>query len=229
MVRKTFYCLLLAAALVCVCALNTADRAAETAFLEGRPVFVIDAGHGGIDGGAVSKSGLLEKDVNLSVAIKCSYLLNLLGADTLMTRESDASIDDGSGATIAARKAADIRRRVEIANGSAGALISIHMNSFPDGKYWGAQCFYAKTEGSRALGEAIQESLRQLNTENVRQAKQADGEIYLLKHAKLPALIVECGFLSNEAEAERLASEAYRVKLALAISAGAIEGVKSPG
>ena len=105
---------------------------------------VVDAGHGGIDGGAVGYAGTLEKDLNLDIALKCELLMGLFGVDVVMTRREDVSIDDGTGATIARRKADDIKARVAIANAGADALVSIHMNSFTNPKYWGTQTFYSK-------------------------------------------------------------------------------------
>ena len=195
----------------------------HSVWMESPRKIVLDAGHGGIDGGAQGASGLLEKDVNLSVVQKCELLCALLGIQTTLTRNSDASIDDGTGATIAARKADDIRRRVSIANSSSGILLSIHMNSFTDPRYWGAQCFYSKNhpDGS-ILAECMQNTLHTLNLQNNRTAKVAEDSIYLMKHVQVPALIVECGFLSNPEEELQLADDGYRKQLAMAICTGAL-------
>lgn len=195
----------------------------KSAWIESTRIIVIDAGHGGIDGGAQGLSGLLEKDVNLSVAKKCELLYPLFGIQTIMTRNDDHSIDDGTGSTIAARKADDIHRRVQIANESGGILISIHMNSFSDPKYYGAQCFYSKVNTSSIfLGKNLQESLRVVNPKNERIEKEAYDSIYIMNHVDIPAVIVECGFLSNPQEELLLSQESYQKKLALSICGGAI-------
>lgn len=194
---------------------------AQTVYADTGRILVLDAGHGGIDGGAQGVTGLLEKDVNLSVVQKCALLCGLFGIKTILTREQDASIDDGSGKTIAARKAQDIRLRTQIANESGGILVSVHMNFFPEGKYSGAQCFYSKKNPeSENLGKSIQNTLSLLDPENKRQAKPADAGIYLMEHVTVPAVIVECGFLSNPREEMLLASDSYRKDLAVAICSG---------
>jgi len=184
---------------------------------------VIDAGHGGIDGGAQSESGVLEKNINLSVAQRCELLYALFGIRSVMTRTQDCSIDDGTGETIAQRKAEDIRRRVTIANTYGDLLISIHMNSFPDPQYWGSQCFYSQNHpNGELLAKKIQESMQKINAENQRVHKPAQDSIYLMKHTLVPAVIVECGFLSNPEESLHLSDPNYQTQLALAICAGTL-------
>lgn len=216
----TLMCLVLACCMAFSGLVMTAPKAQST-YADTARILVLDAGHGGIDGGAQGTAGLLEKTVNLSVVQKCALLCGLLGIKTVLTRTKDASIDDGSGKTIAARKAQDIRLRTQIANAAGGILVSVHMNFFPDGKYHGAQCFYSKNNPESAiLAEYLQDSLLALDTENERKAKAADAGIYLLEHAEVPAVIVECGFLSNPREEMLLASDEYRKSLALAICSG---------
>ncbi len=186
---------------------------------------VVDAGHGGIDGGAVGYAGTLEKNVNLDIALKCELLMGLFGVDVVMTRRKDVSIDDGTGATIARRKADDIKARVALANAGADALVSIHMNSFTDSRYWGTQTFYSKNHPeSAALAEDLQNAARTfLAPDNTREAKQAEDSIYLLKNVTIPAVIIECGFLSNPDEEAKLGSEEYRKAVAVAICAGTLD------
>lgn len=177
-----------------------------------------------MDGGAVGASGTLEKDINLRITLKCELLLALFGVDVTMTRRDDRSLDDGSGATIAARKAEDIRARTAMANSGADALVSIHMNFFPESKYWGTQTFYSVNHpDSAVLAENLQTAARQLLApENRREIRQADRGIYLLRHASIPAVIVECGFLSNPEEEQRLNTDAYQNAVAAAICGGII-------
>lgn len=185
---------------------------------------VVDAGHGGIDGGAVGYAGTLEKDLNLDIALKCELLMGLFGVDVVMTRREDVSIDDGTGATIARRKADDIKARVAIANAGADALVSIHMNSFTNPKYWGTQTFYSKNNAkSLDLAENLQAAARTLLApDNARETKQAEDSIYLMKNVTVPAVIIECGFITNPEEEARLCTEEYRKAVAVAICAGTL-------
>ena len=185
---------------------------------------IVDAGHGGIDGGAVGYTGTLEKDLNLDIALKCELLLGLCGVDVVMTRREDVSIDDGTGATIARRKADDIKARVALANAGADALVSIHMNSFTNPKYWGTQTFYSKNNPlSLDLAESIQSAARTLLApNNERETKQGEDNIYLLKNVTVPAVIVECGFISNPEEEAKLRTEEYRKAVTVAVCAGTL-------
>ena len=185
---------------------------------------LIDAGPGGIDGGAVGYAGTLEKDLNLDIALKCELLFGLCGIDVQMTRREDVSIDDGTGETIARRKADDIKARVAMANAGANALVSIHMNSFTNPKYWGTQTFYSKNNPlSLDLAQNIQLAARTLLAPaNEREAKQGEDSIYLLKNVTVPAVIVECGFISNPEEEAKLCTEEYRKAVTVAICAGTL-------
>ncbi len=140
-----------------------------------------------------------------------------------MTREEDISTADDSRARGVSAKVSDLKHRRTMRDESgAEAFVSVHMNKFPQAKYWGAQVFYAEnSEESKALGESIQRALPEtLNDGNTRAAKKSDGSIYILKNAKIPSVIVECGFLSNPDEADRLKDSDYRTKLAWAITMG---------
>ena len=195
-------------------------RPAQPAFAEMRsdPVLVIDAGHGGEDGGAVTASGVREADLNLAVAKRADDLASLLGIRTRMIRDSDVSVYSDGSKSIAEKKSSDLRNRVKIANSFDDAiLLSIHQNHFSESKYSGAQVFYAATDGSKALAETIQDSLLEtLDPRNHRQAKRCSG-VYLMEHVRHPAVLVECGFLSNVREAELLQDETYQKNLALAM------------
>lgn len=182
---------------------------------------VIDAGHGGEDGGAISVTGAHESGINLQIALRLNDLLRLLGRRTVMIRTADVSVHT-EGTTIAQKKVSDIRNRVRTVEAVHNALlVSIHQNQFQESKYRGAQVFYAKTEGSQALAELLQAQLsEQLDPNNHRQCKKSDG-VYLMEHISCPAVLVECGFLSNAAEEALLRDETYQKKLS-AVIAGAI-------
>ena len=185
-------------------------------------IVIIDAGHGGEDSGAVA-NGVLEKDVNLDIALKLRDFLVSSGYTVVMTRDSDISIYDSSAATVREKKVSDLHNRLSIINGSSdNILISIHQNKFEQSKYYGAQMFYSKNNPeSQLLAESIRQSVTGLlQPENKRELKPADNTIYILNKATVPSVIVECGFLSNPDEAQKLSDENYRKKMAFSIYCG---------
>lgn len=190
---------------------------------EGVPVtVVIDAGHGGEDGGAISASGVSESHINLAVAQRVNDLLRFTGQRTVMSRTEDVSIHT-EGDTIRARKVSDIHNRVELVNSIENSvLISIHQNSLPSSAVThGAQVFWNRQEGAEALAEAVQEVLNEaVNAGNEKNTKRIPDSIYLMKHAAAPGILVECGFLSNAAETEQLQQPSYQLRLATAIAGG---------
>lgn len=191
----------------------------ENAVLERRHCIIIDPGHGGEDGGAVSCSGLPESIYNLEISLRINDLLNLLGYQTRMIRTSDISVYT-KGNTLAQKKASDLKERVRLVNETEHALLlSIHQNHFPDDRYSGAQTFYAKTEGSQQLAEQLQEALiASVNPGSNRQIKKCSG-IYIMEHIQCPGVLIECGFLSNTEEAAKLKSPDYQKKLSTVIAA----------
>lgn len=186
---------------------------AENAPVENRTCVVIDAGHGGEDGGATSCTGVLESKINLEVALRLEDMLHLLGIDTVMIRTTDRSVYT-QGDTIAARKVSDLKERARIINETENALlISIHQNYYSDSKYSGAQVFYAPSDGSSELAVRMQTALVQnLNSGSNRKSKPAEG-IYLMNHIDCTGVLIECGFLSNPEEEAKLRSEAYQKAL----------------
>lgn len=185
-----------------------------------RPCFVIDAGHGGEDGGAVSVTGVLESKLNLHIALKLNSILNLLGYKTMMLRTDDTDLHT-QGETIAQRKMSDLKARVSSVNDQLNAvLISIHQNYFADPRYSGMQVFYAQTPNSKELAEAIQAEYKRLLLPQSRRLVQKATNIYLMDHIQCPGVLVECGFLSNHAEEELLRSHNYQLKLVFVIAGG---------
>lgn len=179
---------------------------------------VIDAGHGGMDGGATSCSGKLESSYNLEIALRLDDLLHLLGYDTEMIRTTDRSIDV-QGETIAAKKISDLKERVRIVNETENAvLVSIHQNTFSDSRYSGAQVFYATSGESKTLAENLQSAFcSSINPGSNRKCKKADG-IYLMQNIDCTGILVECGFLSNVQEEAKLSSADYQQKLCCVIA-----------
>lgn len=187
---------------------------------------IIDAGHGGVDGGATSCTGKLESAYNLEIALRLRELFHLLGYPTGMIRTTDTSVYT-KGDTIAARKMSDLKERVRIVNETDhNILISIHQNHFPDARYSGAQVFYPDIQGSRELAEAMQDAfVRCLNPGSRRKAKKAQG-IYLMEHIENPGILVECGFLSNPEEEYKLNSPEYQKKLCCVIATVTAENLQ---
>lgn len=222
---KPFYaaaCGILAALLTAAgirSAAQTTTQAYAAAAVAQEPSYtiVVDAGHGGEDGGATSVSGVLESQTNLEIAQRTDALLMLLGYRTKMVRDSDTAIYDASATTIREKKISDLRNRVQLVNETPNALLlSIHQNTYSDSRYSGAQVFYGTSDGSRQLAERTQETIRQfLDAENTRKPKPAET-VYLMQNVQCTAILVECGFLSNEAEDLKLQSASYQKKLALA-------------
>lgn len=183
---------------------------------------VIDPGHGGEDGGAVSLSGVSESHLNLAIADRVNDLLRFVGQPTIMTRTEDVSIHT-EGETVRARKVSDIRNRVKLVNETPRAvLLSIHQNSLPSSPVThGAQVFWNRQEGAEMLAQVVQASLNQtINAGNEKHPRQIPESIYLMKHAAAPGILVECGFLSNSDETGKLQEPNYQTKLAAAITAG---------
>ena len=190
----------------------------ENAPIADRKTVVIDAGHGGVDGGATSCTGVLESQFNLEIALKLRDLCNFLGIKTVMIRETDCSVYT-AGETIAQKKVSDLKERVRIVNSTENSvLVSVHQNLFSDEKYSGAQVFYAPTEGSQTLAKSIQALfIKTLNPGSRRQEKKADS-IYLMQHINCPGVLVECGFLSNRQEEYLLRSKDYQQKVCCVIA-----------
>lgn len=182
---------------------------------------VLDAGHGGEDGGAVSLSGAAESGINLSIVLRMDDLLGLYGTCPILLRTEDVSLHDADAETLHEKKASDLKNRVAAVEQATNAtLISVHQNTFTDSKYHGAQVFYGAATGSKELADGLQETLRAaLDPDNSRQAKPISEQVYLMKHISCRAVLVECGFLSNPEEDRLLQSEAYQLKLAAVLSA----------
>lgn len=191
-----------------------------------KPCVVIDAGHGGDDPGKVSVDGSLEKDINLQIAKKLQTFLAMEDVDVVLTRESDGGLYDENASN---KKVQDMKNRVGIIEEKKPALtVSIHQNSYHEEYVHGAQAFYyAGSEKSKELAERIQQVMTlELDKDNTRQAK-ANDSYYLLKKTSSPIVIVECGFLSNYEEAQKLASDIYQEKVAWAIHLAILQFLNS--
>lgn len=194
------------------------------------PIVVIDAGHGGEDGGTVGKNGVFEKDINLSVALYLADELKKAGIEVLLTRSEDILLYDRNSDYKGQKKVQDLAERRRIAESCENALfVSIHMNSFPEEQYKGLQVYYStNNEGSKALADGIRSTVTQaLQPDNTRQCKTGEN-IYLLDRLKCPAVLVECGFLSNHEECALLSSADYQKTLAITLSLAITDYINSP-
>lgn len=193
----------------------------------GRKCIVIDAGHGGVDGGTTSCTGVTESNLNLETAIRLNDFLHLIGIDTKMIRTTDCSVYT-SGETIAAKKVSDLKERVRIVETTPnGILVSIHQNFFAQSIYSGAQVFYGSNKDSLSLAKTLQTNLiSTVNPGSKRSAKKATG-IYLMEHVSCPAILIECGFLSNPQEEALLRSSDYQKKLCCVIGSTLSEFINS--
>ena len=195
-----------------------------------RPAVVIDPGHGGEDGGVQGVSQMLEKDINLAIAKKLEKMLALSGFHVIMTREEDVSIGDPALDTVKERKVSDLHNRLGLIEEQGDCIfLSIHQNHFTSSRYYGTQVFYSTNDpSSEELAEAVRgRVVSLLQPDNTRECKPATSSIYLLWHAEVPAVLVECGFLSNESEAQKLNDPQYQEQMAFAIYSGFLDYYQS--
>ena len=185
---------------------------------------LIDPGHGGADGGAQAADGTMEKDINLAVALPLNDMLKVCGYPVKMTRDTDISVHSDSARTLREQKVSDMHNRLALYN-DAKAAVGIHTNKFPQTQYFGTQLFYsANCPESEGIASAVRESVvGLLQPKNTREMKKADSNIFLLDKAKVPAVFVECGFLSNEGELAKLKNPDYQHQMALAILNGLLQ------
>ena len=186
--------------------------------VERENTIVIDAGHGGEDGGAVSCTGVMEKQINLEIALELNDLFHLMGHKTRMIRTDDRSVYT-TGDTIARRKVSDLKERVRMVEETEDAiLVSIHQNLFPDARYSGAQVFYSQAGEGQGLAEVLQSAFRHtINPGSNRELKKATN-VYLMEHISCTGILVECGFLSNPEEEALLRTKEYQQKICIVIA-----------
>lgn len=185
-----------------------------------------NSAHGGFDGGASAADGTVEKDINLSISQKVCALLRFNGYKVIMTRDSDTGTEDDESVAIAKRKKSDLSNRLQLMKDNPDAIfVSIHLNKFTTSAASGAQVFYTKNyKEAYELANCVQSNIKALiQPENTRVVKQGTDSTYLLKNAAVPAIIVECGFLSNKVELERLKSDDYQSQMAFAVVCGVID------
>ncbi len=199
----------------------------------GSPVTVIiDAGHGGEDGGAVGVDGVVEKDLNLPIALEVAKLLKKDGINVVLTRDGDYAIYSDEATSIREKKVSDIHNRFAIIEDTKDCVfVSIHMNHYESASCSGAQTFYSdNNEDSKVLAQAIQTSIKtDLQPTNERMIKPATSSIFLLYYAQVPAVLVECGFISNPEESKQLQDDMYQKDMAKSICKGILDYLGQSG
>ena len=181
---------------------------------------IVDAGHGLPDGGAVGVTGSIEQEINLKIALKLQEVLEAKGVRVIMTRTDENGLWDDKDDSIRKKKVSDMNKRLEIMKKSdAHLFISIHMNSFPNHSASGLRIFYAPNhEEIKPLAENIQTRIQDITGANINIVKSADKSLFLMKNPPIPAILVECGFLSNAKEEKKLQEDDYQARLAWAIA-----------
>ena len=197
------------------------EPAMEPSAVQRTDPLVLDAGHGGEDGGAVSITGVPESKINLAIVLKLRDVLGLYGVDPILLREEDVSLHDSGAGTLREKKRSDLKNRVAaVEEVEGGTLLSIHQNTYPGSRYHGAHVFYAPTEGSQELAEHFQNSIKAaLQPENERAVKRIPDTVYIMNHVTCPAVLIECGFLTNPEEEAMLRDEDYQRRLSAVIAA----------
>ena len=224
--KSVIICLILVLAVILSCVMLSYASAEVSSVPKIGKTVVIDAGHGGVDGGCVSVDGTPEKGINLAVAESLRDGLKLLGYDVVCTRESDISIYDKGTEGLGEQKKSDMKNRLAIfSKYSEGISVSIHQNQFTDSRYSGAQMFYSKdnAEGEKLAGVMQKQFVALLQPDNTRETKPVGDELYLLNNTKNPAVMIECGFLSNPEEAQKLENEDYQRQVAFTVLTGISE------
>lgn len=222
--------ILLAGALIGVAALLTLvlgrvsslmEPAMQPAAVQRTRPLVLDAGHGGEDGGAVSLTGVPESQINLAIVLKLRDVLGLYGVDPILLREEDISLYSEGAGTLREKKRSDLKNRVEAIEAvEDGTLLSIHQNTYTSSRYHGTHVFYAPTGGSQLLAEHFQTCVKNaLQPDNERAVKQIPDTVYIMNHITCPAVLIECGFLTNPEEEALLRDEGYQRRLAAVIAA----------
>ena len=208
-----------------ICARLTERALPTAAAVSQKPVIVLDAGHGGLDSGAVGVTGVLEKDINLSIVLALRDMFEMSGFDVVLTRSEDISIYDAGVEGIRNQKMNDMDNRLKIIQKYPDSIfLCVHQNNFTDPKYSGGQMFYNNNNpNNRTLAQIMQNKFAQLQPGNDREIKLSGEELFLLKSNKNPSLMIECGFLSNPEEEQNLSTWEYQQKFAFTIYGGVME------
>lgn len=189
---------------------------------ENQKIILIDPGHGGFDGGAKSKVGIIEKDINLQISLKLKDFLEENGYKVYLTRDSDKGLEE-KGSTIKEKKREDLKKRRDLKmETKCDIFISIHQNMFPQSKCFGAQVWHSSNDVSKTLADNIQESLKETVKDNNKRVSKPAGDSYLILRDNYEgaSVLVECGFLSNPEEEQKLQTEEHQNLIVQGISLG---------
>lgn len=213
--------ILLVAAIIVSILVPEQPPASQTAAVSGEYTLVIDPGHGGIDGGALAADGTKESDINLAIALKLRALAEFYGQENTMTRQDDSSMS----ASESYSEHDDLVNRAGLVNSTANpVLISIHQNCYPTGQPSGPQVIYASGVASESFGKLTHENLiSKLYPDNRRVAEPASGKLYVLNHVSCPAILVECGFMSNLSDMGKLSDGSYQTRLSAVLMASFLQ------
>ena len=224
--KRTIYILLgvILAMIFALIFINRVNDVVGTTVPINNKVIVIDPGHGGVDPGALSNTGILEKDISLNISKKLRRLLEQTGSIVILTREEDVGLYTEKSKTYNEKKNEDLRnRRIMVNKIKPDLFLTIHLNSFSQSRYYGAQTFYQRgSDEGKKLSKFIQEELRRVLNNNNNRVELARDSVYLLREIDSTAILIECGFLSNPREAELLNQPQYQEKIAWAIYTGII-------
>ncbi len=224
--NKIFICSICILLIACICT-ATFDFSKTPNVVTSVPpncncTVIIDAGHGGFDGGCLGNDGTLEKDINLEISIKLNVLLKSLGFNTVMIRETDTAVNTKDG-TIREKKVSDIKYRHSVMERYPNSIyLCIHQNQYPSSSISGAQVFYSPNdEESKFLAENIQKSIAdKIQKNNKRKVKKCTKDVYLIHNATTSAVLIECGFLSNQNELSKLKTYEYQQQICFSIAIG---------
>lgn len=208
-----------------ICARFTERVLPTAAAPSDKPIVVLDAGHGGLDSGAVGVTGVLEKNINLSIVLALREMLEMSGFQVVLTRDQDISIHDPDVTGIRNQKLNDMDNRLEIIQSYPDSIfLCIHQNNYTDPQYFGGQMFYNNNNpNNRTLAQIMQNKFAVLQPGNDREIKLSGDELFLLKSNQNPSLMIECGFLSNPDEEAKLSTWEYQQKVAFTIYGGLME------
>lgn len=186
----------------------------------GGETVVIDAGHGGEDGGAISVTGAAESHINLAIALKLDQICGLYGIPAILLRSEDVSLHDSDSITLRQKKISDLKNRVKIIESVENpVLISIHQNTYIQSRFHGAQVFYANGDLSLPLAQLLQDTIKQyIDPSNERKPAKISDNVYIMNHISCKAILLECGFISNPQEDILLQTSAYQTKIAAALA-----------
>ena len=226
--RVAFWSITIIIVLLCFrsCCNNLLNDSCSDHLISENPTLIVDAGHGGFDPGAQGLNGIVEKDLNLAISLKLREMLNFMGFNVVMVRDGDYSLESDCSKSIAVRKKDDLHNRLKMCETYNNSIfISIHQNKFSKANCSGTQIFYGgRNEKSKELAEKLQKNfINDLKTDSRRDVKKIDKSVFIIYNARCPAVLVECGFISNYHDAQLLVNDEYQMKISYVIAKSVLE------